>query len=344
MAGNEIGVCVVGAGTMGTQHAAGWQTVDGARIAAVVDLDEKRARTLAESSGADRWLTDYRKALTADDIDAVSVCTPAGVHPEVTVFAAEHGKHVLSEKPIALTLAEADRMIDTTRDCGVKLGIGFQLRFSAATAELASLIQGGKLGRPVMWRRNVSAPIRTVVGKPAMHDLAHGNGGPVVDFCPHTFDRWRKLFQAEAVSVVARGFTAAEERPELAEIERLAPDTAAILVEFSSGDLGVFTISWGLPPGASGGSMEDVLGPRGGVTVGGKELKLVTEGGQERVIPCPGAEEKAQEIRRFVQAVCQDGEPEATGADGRAALAISLAALESMERKEKVTLNGGASS
>ena len=339
MAERKLGVCVVGAGAMGARHAEGWSTVDEARLIAVADVDEGRARRLAEEYGFVRWTTDYREVVASDEVDVVSVCTPAFYHPEVAVFAAQQGKHVLCEKPIALTLEGADRMIDAARSSGVKLGIGFQLRFSKATKELKKLFRRGEIGRPVMWRRNASAPIRTIVGKPAMHDLKRGNGGPVVDESCHTFDLWRVVLGGEPVRVTARGFTFAEGREELKDVEELAPDTAAVIVEHSSGDIGVLTITWGLPPGAYGGSMADILGPEGAIVFAKDGLKVIKEGGEEREIPCPLGGEKAEEIRHFARAILEGGEPEATGEDGRIALQVSLAALESMRKKEPVSIS-----
>jgi len=339
MSSTPINACVIGTGSMGAQHAKAWCAAQGARLVALADPQIERARALADECGVERAVADYRELVTADEIDVVSVCTPAGFHPEVAVLAAEHGKHVLCEKPIALTLEDADRMIRAASERGVLLGVGFQLRYSRTTAELAALVQAGEIGRPVMWRRHVSAPIRTVVGKPAMHDLKHGNGGPVVDFCPHTFDRWRQVLDSEPVRVTARGMTLAKDRPELAEIEEVAPDTAAITVEHASGDLGVFTICWGLPPGAKAGAVEDIVGPKGGVVLEGNRIIVTTEGGAQRELDCPGAADKKPEIAGFVRAIEGQGEPAAVGEDGRAALRVSLAALESLRTAEAVSLD-----
>jgi len=89
---------------MGAQHADGWRTVEEARLIAVADVDAGRARRFVEKYGFTTWSTDYREVIALDEVDVVSVCTPAFYHPEVAVFAARHGKHILCEKPIALTL------------------------------------------------------------------------------------------------------------------------------------------------------------------------------------------------------------------------------------------------
>ena len=323
---------------MGGQHAAGWRAVEEAHLIAVADVDAGRAGRFVEEYGFATWSTDYREMIALDEVDVVSVCTPAFYHPEVAVFTAQHGKHILCEKPIALTLEGADRMIETARSHSVKLSIGFQLRRSKRTEELRKLIQGGEIGRPVMFRRNASAPIRTIVGKPAMHDMRRGNGGPVVDICCHFFDLLRVILNAEPVWVTARGFTFAKGRKELREIEEVAPDTAAIIVEYSSGDLGVMTITWGLPPGAQGGNMEDILGPEGAIVLTSDKVSVIKEGGETREIGSPGENEKTKEIRDFARAILEDVEPDVTGEDGRIALRVSLAALESIKSGEPVSL------
>ena len=331
-----LGVCVIGAGTMGAQHACAWHSFGDARLVAVADVDGERARRLADEYGFHRHSTDYREVVALDEVNVVSVCTPVFYHPEVTVFAAGQGKHVLCEKPIALTLEGADRMIEACRSHGVNLGLGFQRRFEERTHELAELVQHGEIGRPVMWRWNSSGPI--VAGRPAMHDMRRGNGGPLVDKCCHYFDHWRVVLQAEPTRVMARGFTFAAGREELAGIEEMAPDTAAVIVEFDSGDAGVVTITWGLPPGVRGESMEDILGPEGALVITGDEIRVVKEGGDDRVIGCPREGEKEKEVHHFARAVLEGGEPEANGEDGRVALCVSLAALESIKTGEPVSL------
>ena len=339
MDNRKLGICVVGAGAMGAQHASGWRTVEEAHLVAVADVDTERAKRFVEEYGFTTWAADYREVIALDEVDVVSVCTPAFYHPEVAVFAAQHGKHILCEKPMALTLEGADQMIGAAHSYGVKLSIGFQLRRSKHTEELRKLIQRGEIGRPVMFRRNASAPIRTTVGKPAMHDMRKGNGGPVVDICCHFFDLLRVVLNAEPARVTARGFTFAKGRKELREIEEVAPDTAAIIVEYSSGDLGVMTITWGLPPGARGGNMEDILGAEGAMVLTSNEISVIKEGGEMRKIISPRENAKAKEIRCFARSILEDTAPDVTGEDGRIALRVSLAALESIKTGEPVSLS-----
>jgi len=339
MGDKTLGICVVGAGALGSYHARCWAEVEAAQLVAVTDVDAERAQRLAEDLGFKAWMMDYRDAVASGEVDVVSVCTPTFYHPDITIFAAEHGKHILCEKPMALTMEAADRMMEATSANGVKLGMGFQRRYSEHSEKLRQLVQDGEIGRPVMFRFNASAPIRVVVGKPAMHDMLRGNGGPVVDQCCHFFDLWRMVFDAEPTRVTARGFTFAKDRPELAHLEQLAPDTAAIIVEHDSGDLGVVTITWGLPPGVRGGSMDDILGPEGAIVFGRDEINLVKEGGEEHQTTGFSRNTKLAQVRHFAQCVLEEEEPNATGENGRIALRVSLGALESMKTGQPVSLS-----
>ena len=134
MANGKLRVCIVGTGARGNAHAKAWAASGEAEVVAVVDVLEDRARELAAAYDAPHVFTDYHEAVQRDDIDVVSICTPAFYHEEVTIFAAEHGKHMLSEKPIAMRLDQADRMIAALEASGVVFVINFQSRFGDAPA------------------------------------------------------------------------------------------------------------------------------------------------------------------------------------------------------------------
>ncbi len=326
---------MVGAGARGTTHARVWKMIDNARLVAVADIDEERAKEAAKKFDFDVWSTDFRKVVSRPDVNVVSVCTPAFYHPEVTVFAAQRGKHILCEKPIALTLDDADRMIEAADAHSVILTIGFQRRYTRYASTLARLIQRGEIGRPVMYRIMSAVEIRP---KRAMHDMKRGNGGPIVDSCCHWFDLWRMVFNAEPTRVTARGLTLAKGREELKHIQELAPDTAALIVEYDSGDIGVITVSWGLPPGVAGQRGQDILGSGGVMFPGRDEITVVKEGGREKKIGGLMEDAAKKQIHHFVRTVAEEDEPKVTGEDGKIALRVSLAALESMETGKPVTL------
>jgi UDP-N-acetylglucosamine 3-dehydrogenase len=151
-------VAVLGAGFAGGIHAQAWSGIPGADLALVVDADEDRARRLAERWDV-AWGTSLDGAL-GEEIAAVSVCLPTALHEQATVAAARGGKHVLCEKPMALDLAAADRMISVAAEAGVTLMVGHVLRFWPEYEKLRELAVTGALGalRSLACARHVTRP------------------------------------------------------------------------------------------------------------------------------------------------------------------------------------------
>ncbi len=144
-----LGVGIVGAGTIGKVHAAELAGVEGAELVAVVEPSGEDGRELAASRGAE-WHPDLEGMLARDDVDVVVLCTPSGVHADGAVAAARAGKHVISEKPMAITLDGVDRMIGACREAGVTLSVIFQYRFHRDTLRLKRALDAGLFGRPVL--------------------------------------------------------------------------------------------------------------------------------------------------------------------------------------------------
>jgi 1,5-anhydro-D-fructose reductase (1,5-anhydro-D-mannitol-forming) len=122
------------------------------RLAAVGSRDLARARGYAADFGFARAYDDYSELLADDEVDVVYLATPNHLHERQTIQAAQAGKHVLVEKPMALTSASAEAMVEACRSCGVKLGVGFHLRHHPAHVEIRRLLNAGVLGRPVVFR------------------------------------------------------------------------------------------------------------------------------------------------------------------------------------------------
>ncbi len=331
----RIGVCVLGAGDMGRTHARSWSQVEGAELIAVADPDEARARKSCEDHGFDRWFTDWREALEQPGIQAVSICVPSGYHCECSTAAMGHGYHVLCEKPLAVCEEDALAMVQTAERTGVLLGVAFCKRFSNAIHKVRDIVAGGGIERPVMYRFATGWEIRF---KPWIMDRRLG-GGPIIDLACHYFDQWRFIFESEPVRVKASGMTFSIGAPELLGVEP-EMDTATILVEHDSGDVGVISVSWGLPRGTRSGSLEDVLGPAGVISLEGLDkLTLVRSGGEE-VFEGLGNDMYLDQTRAFARAVTEGAPLSTAGADGLTALRVSLAAIESARSGVAVELEG----
>ncbi len=330
----ELNICVVGAGKLGTQHAAQWQKLPGAEVVAICDMNKDRALAAQEKFEIDAIYTDYREALDHPGIDAVSVAIPSGLHRIVSEAAMRRGYHVLCEKPIAVTWEDGQAMVTAAQECGVKFALGFCKRFLEQIHKLCELVQNGAIGRPVFYRHASGISVRPKLW--AM-DKEMG-GGPIIDMGCHYFDQWRLIFDSEPVRVKASGVTLSTNSPLMTEYDPEV-DTVTILVEFASGDVGSLSLSWGLPAGVSSETMEDILGPGGVIAVNGFDgLSVQTEGGETEVLDGLDANMLEHEIAAFAEAIREDKPVAAGGEDGMIALQVSLAALRSIETGQTVDL------
>ena len=148
MEDGKLGVAIHGAGWVAGAHAESWKKNAHVRIVSVGDLDENRARRFVAEHGLDAAVrTDYEEVLRDDRVDLVDVTSPSHVHAEQGIAAAEAGKHVLVEKPIALSVDENRRLRDAVAAAGVKSLASFCLRWNPALVSLKSLVDAGHLGR-----------------------------------------------------------------------------------------------------------------------------------------------------------------------------------------------------
>ncbi|NOZ19922.1 MAG: Gfo/Idh/MocA family oxidoreductase [Planctomycetes bacterium] len=328
----EYGIAIIACGARGKAHAAAWAKLDKVSINAVADPDAERAQALAKEHGAE-VAEDYKAAIDRSDVDIVSVCTPASFHAEPTIFAADRGKHILCEKPMAVTITDGARMLDAVAQNKVKLSFSFQSQYNEITEKLREIMDKGEIGRPVMARMLSAAEIRP---KLAMHSKT-GNNGPVNDICPHTFTLWRTIFRSEPVRVQAAGMSIAKDAEELKDIKDIAIDTATLLVTFASGDIGVYSITWGLPRGTKPSSYQDIVGPKGMLKPAGRTLTII-KGGEETVLKDLAMGGNDAQAAAFLKCIEEDTDPQNSGRDAMIALETSLAALESVETGRAVRI------
>jgi len=145
-----INVAVVGTGALGSLHAANFAQIDGCRVKRVYDIVAENAENCAEPLGAE-VASDFDQCL-ADDIDAIAVVTPTDVHAQYCIRAAQAGKHIFCEKPMARTVDEADQVVAAVEAAGVKMMVGHVLRFFPEYQTARQMIQEGQLGNVGMIR------------------------------------------------------------------------------------------------------------------------------------------------------------------------------------------------
>ncbi|HLH57721.1 MAG TPA: Gfo/Idh/MocA family oxidoreductase [Streptosporangiaceae bacterium] len=137
---------IVGCGVIAPTHAAAVAALPNAHLVAVTDTDPGKAKALADDRGV-AWDADLDALLARPDVDVVSVCVPSGLHAEIGVRAARAGKHLVIEKPIDVTVAAADRLLETAAEAGVGLTVISQHRFDPGVRRLRELVDQGRLGR-----------------------------------------------------------------------------------------------------------------------------------------------------------------------------------------------------
>ena len=144
----EINVGFIGLGRISDMHFPGYQTVENARVLAVCDVNEDLAKQRAKEYGIDRYYTDYREMLADPDIQAVEILTPHHLHEPMVLAAAEAGKHIALQKPMANSLESADRMLDAVKKAGVVFRVSDNYVFYPPVIKAREMIEAGAIGEP----------------------------------------------------------------------------------------------------------------------------------------------------------------------------------------------------
>lgn len=327
-----INVAILGAGFMGGAHAANYAALDArVRVMSVCARTPERAARVAETVGADA-VTDLDAAVSDPEVDVVDVCLPTPVHREAVERAFAAGKHVFLEKPIALTLDDADAIIRAAEASDRLFMVGLVLRFWPEYVELQRRMEAGELGRPLSVSTHRLSP-------PAdwndwMADPSQSGGVPV-DLLVHDFDQMNWLLGrpqrvfARAVGTGGAAHVLAlveyEQGEGIAEGSMLMPGS----YPFSSNirvlcERGVAEYAFRAEPAPEGGNI-------GAADPAARGLRLYPSGGEPQTVPVESADPWGPEIAYFVECVEQGRAPEqGTGEQARDALRVSLAANRSL--------------
>jgi predicted dehydrogenase len=185
-----VKVGIIGCGVIANgKHMPSLSKLDNVQMAAFCDLKMERAEEAASKYGVPgaKVFTDYRDLLTMDDIEVVHVLTPNSSHAPISIDAMESGKHVMCEKPMAITGVEAKAMYDAHLRTGKKLTIGYQGRSSARNQLLKKMIEGGELGE-IYFAKSVATRRRGVPTWGVFMDKEKQGGGPLIDIGTHSLD------------------------------------------------------------------------------------------------------------------------------------------------------------
>jgi len=330
-----VRVALIGSGRMGSYHGETLaRRLPGATLAAVADPAPGAAEKLAAVLGAPTFATDPAQLFADQDIDAVVIAAPARFHADLVVAAATAGKGVFCEKPMALTVADADRAIAAAQQAGVVLQVGFNRRFAPDWVAARALLDDGTLGSPRL--------LRSVTRDPGGFDPARVAPNTIfLETLIHDFDALRFLNPgANAVEV----FATATALVEPGWKERGLLDTAVVVVRFDNGAVGTaeacFEATYGYDVRG------EVFGSGGMATLGdGRRTGMVFSGPSGRSAVTVRSDQEllagayTAELAAFVDAVRSNATAPVTGADARASLEIALAAAESVKSGRPVRID-----
>jgi myo-inositol 2-dehydrogenase/D-chiro-inositol 1-dehydrogenase len=332
--GQPIAVGLIGGGRMGAFHAETLaHRLPGVRLAAVADPAPGAARRLAGPLGA-QGLTDPAQLLADPSVDAVVIATPARTHAGLVEAAARAGKAVYCEKPMALTLADADRAIDAAHEAGVLLQVGFNRRFDPGFRAAHDRIATGAIGTPQL--------LRSLTRDPKLADPAPIPPWTIfTETLIHDFDALRFLNPgAEPAEVFA--VADALIRPDFKDRGLL--DTAVVTVRFDNGALATAEASFQAVYGYD--VRGEVLGSGGMLTVGDLRRTHLTSYGPDGIgADCVTYDQDlfrdayVAELAAFTDCARTGRTPEVTGQDARAALSIARAAIQSVRTGAPVRID-----
>lgn len=323
---------VIGLG-IGEHHAREYLKLEGVQVVAVADIACERAQQVARRYGIAHAYTSGPQMLGNEKLDAVSICTTPRSHHELVLAAAEHGLHILCEKPMAPSLAECDDMIAACKRAGVTLLLGFKKRSSPAFRFLKD--KEGEWGQPRIGQ------VRFQLGpvpKQWFWDENDG-GGPLIENTAHAFDMLRFLF-GEAERVYAEGGSYFADGRE-------SISAAACSLRFRSGSIATLAAGaggiWGYDASERWVLNYDTLNAEleGPFDVP-RRLRLMRRDGQ-------AVEERwwqdasgwAEQMRHFLACVRGEASPRATGEDGKRALQLGLAVKQSVREGRPITIDLG---
>ncbi|RLE75024.1 MAG: inositol 2-dehydrogenase [Thermoprotei archaeon] len=331
----KIGVGVVGLGRIGQLHAEIFNSkIPNAKLVAVSDVVENLVKSASEKFNVKGYLS-YEEMLRDAEVDAVVICTPTFLHKDMIMLAAEYHKHILCEKPLTVTVKEAEEVLSKISNSNVILQVGYMRRFDYAYQEAKKKINAGDIGRPVAFigiARDPAPP-------PGWAADPKLSGGIFLDMLSHDFDMARWLMDSE--------------------IKRVYVEGGAFIYEEikEKGDLDVVTINFRFENGAVGfihGSRKsafgydlrtEVLGTEGTVYIGYRQDPMFAIGVKHGLIYSGIKwffkrfyDAYVEEDKHFIDCLINDKKPLITGEDGKKAVEIAEASWKSLKENKAINL------
>lgn len=321
---STLNIGVIGLGEIGQAHCEALARIDRANLVAVADIDQQRLAQVAGRTQATPY-QDYRALLEHDGLEAVIVATPDQLHKDPCIHAAEMGKHILVEKPIATTVEDAQAIITAAEQAAVKLMVGFTLRFFPQYIHAKQTVANGDLGQLVsIFARRTNLR--------SQQERIKGRTGVLFFLGVHDFDVMRWIAGSEPVSIYCQEATSV---PGPYPIEN---ETFSV-IRFQNGVVGCAHIGWFLPANHPAGFdfKLDLTGAAGVLNLDMVRQGVEVSTGQGTRYP-PMAAPLVAEDRAFVESVLDDRPSPVSGEEGFKAMKMVLAALESLKTGRPVSL------
>lgn len=327
---------VIGLGRMGQLYTRVLATqINGAHLYAVADTDEQACSQVTDELNVAYAFPDPYELIALSELDAVVITTPTSTHSDLVSAAAQAGKAIFCEKPLALTLENTRSALEAVERAQVPLQIGFMRRFDAAYQKAKALIDSGQIGYPVTFKSIGRDPF---CPRPEYADPAK-SGGLILDMGIHDFDLARWLMGSEVERVTAEGTTlVCKVLESVGDI-----DNAVINLRFVSGALGNVEVSRNAFYGYD--IRTEILGSEGAVIIGAHQhtpLLLLTRAGA-RYDTTPYLMERfgdayRTQLQHFIDCLSGGQLPLVSGADALAAYEIGVAATRSYQTGHPVSL------
>ncbi len=333
---DQINVGLIGAGRIGRVHAKNLAyRIPEAKLVAVADVFLEAATKCAADYQIPQITQNPQDVFSNDEIDAVIICSSTDTHARFISDAANAGKHIFCEKPIALNLAVIDRALNDVERSGVKLQLGFNRRFDPNFKAARNAVAEGKIGNPHILHIISRDP------SPPPIEYIKLSGGIFMDQTIHDFDMARFLIGDEVEEIYAAGGVMVD--PAIGEAGDI--DTAIITLKYKNGVIGVIDNSRQAVYGYD--QRVEIFGSKGSVTVANNtpnSAVISNAKGVHSANPLYFFLERymdayAAEMEAFIECIQQDAPPPVTGIDGRIPVVMGLAAWKSYRENRPVKLN-----
>ena len=269
-----------------------------------------QAEQFAKEFGARRWYADWKELIADEEVDAVYVATPVHLHAAQAIAAAQGGKHVLCEKPLAMTVAECDEMIAACVENNVRLGVAYYRQFYPVIDRVRSILASGEIGKPILGQVNAFEWFDPPTSHPR-HWLLERNlsgGGPMFDFGCHRIEVLINLFgKIKQVKSLVGNLL----------FDREVEDTATALFEFENGPQAILSVTHAAREPQD---TLEIFGSQGSIHVpvlNEGAIKISTQNDERTERHPPHANLHLPLIDDFVQSIFNDRKPQVDGQVGR---------------------------